>query len=99
MLTVCPLRSWEDSLLRGSSLKPSQVENWLRASIIWAPPFLTRIRPYMVAGESCSWRATMRAQQQRLVRLRKISVFHQSNLADFRKADCLCRRAEIAGVN
>src|SRR5688500_889918 len=41
----------------------------------------------------------MTAQQRRLARLRKILVFHQSNLAGFRKADCLCRRAEIPGVN
>jgi hypothetical protein len=34
-----------------------------------------------------------------LVRLRKISVSRRSNLAGFRKVDCLCRRAEIAGVN
>jgi predicted dinucleotide-binding enzyme len=38
-------------------------------------------------------------QQRRLVRLRKISVSRRSNLAGFRKVDCLCRRAEIAGVN
>src|SRR5450631_1253361 len=64
-----------------------------------ALPTLAKIRPYMVAGESCSWRATMTAQRRRLVRLRKISVSRQSNLAGFRKVDCLCRRAEIAGVN
>jgi predicted dinucleotide-binding enzyme len=39
------------------------------------------------------------AQQRRLVRLRKISVSRRSNLAGFRKVDCLCRRTEIAGVN
>jgi hypothetical protein len=46
-----------------------------------------------------SWQATMTVQQRRLVRLRKISVSRQSNLADFRKAGCWCRRAGIAGVN
>ena len=39
------------------------------------------------------------ALQRRLVRLRKISVSRRSNWAGFRKVDCLCRRAEIAGVN
>ena len=66
------------------------------ASIIWPLPSLTKIRPHMVAGESCFSRATMTAPQRRLVRLRKISVSHRSNLAGFRKVDCLCRRAEIA---
>jgi predicted dinucleotide-binding enzyme len=47
----------------------------------------------------CSWQATMTTQQRRLVHLRKTSVFHPSNLVGFRKADCLCRRVEIAGVN
>ena len=88
-----------DNLLPGSSRRPSLAEDWSRVSIIWARPSLTRIRPYRVAGESCSWRATMTAQQRRLVRLRKISVSRRSNLAAFRKVDCLCRRAEIAGVN
>ena len=82
-----------------SSRRPSLVQDWLRASTIWALPSLTRIRPYMVAGESCSWRAMMTTLQRRSVRLRKISVSRRSNLAGFRKADCLCRRAEIAGVN
>jgi predicted dinucleotide-binding enzyme len=40
---------------------------------------------HMVAGESCSWRATMTAPQRRLVRLRKISVSRRSNLAGFQK--------------
>ena len=53
----------------------------------------------MAAGESCSWRATMTAPQRRLVRLRKISASRRSNLAAFRRADCLCRRAAVAGVN
>jgi len=60
---------------------------------------LGQIPPYMVAGESCSWRATMTAPQRRLVRLRKTSVSRRSNLAAFRTVDCSCRRAEIAGVN
>jgi len=81
-----------------SSRRPSLVEDWLRASTIWSLPSLTKIRPYMVAGESCSWRATMRAPQRRLARLRKISVSRRSNSAAFRRVDCLCRRAEIAGV-
>jgi hypothetical protein len=62
-------------------------------------PSLTKIRPYMGAGESCSWRATMTKPQRRLVRLRKISDSRRSNLAGFRKVDCLRRRAEIAGVS
>ena len=70
-----------------------------RASTIWSLPSLTKIRPYTGAGESCSWRATMTVPQRRLVRLRKISVSRRSNLAGFRKVDCLCRRGEIAGVN
>jgi predicted dinucleotide-binding enzyme len=37
--------------------------------------------------------------QRRLVRLRRNLVSPRSNLAGFRKLDCLCRRAEIAGVN
>jgi predicted dinucleotide-binding enzyme len=41
-----------------------------------------------VAGESCSWRATMTAPRRRLVRLRKISVSRRSNLAGFRKVGC-----------
>ena len=44
------------------------------------------------------WRATMTVPQMRLVRLRKISVSPRSNLAGFRKAGCLCRRAETLGV-
>jgi predicted dinucleotide-binding enzyme len=59
---------------------------------------LIRIRPHMAAGESCSWRATMRTRQQRLVRLRNISASRRSNLAAFPKAGCLYRRAEIAGA-
>ena len=59
---------------------------------------LTKIRRYMAAGESCSWRATMTVPQRRLVSLRKISVSRRSNLAGFRKVDCLCRRGEIVGV-
>jgi hypothetical protein len=88
-----------DNLLPRPSRRPSLAVGWLRASTIWPLPSLTKIRPYMVAGESCSWRATMTAQQPRLVRLRKVSVSRRSNLAGFRKVDCLCRRAEIAGVN
>src|SRR5437868_421278 len=99
MPTACPRNSWEDSLPPGSSRRLSLVENWLRALIIWVLPFLVRILPYMVEGESFSWQVTMMAQQRRLVGLRKSSVFHQSNLAVFRKVDCLCRRVEIAGVN
>ena len=81
-----------------TSPRPSRVEDWSRASTICSLPSLTRILPSMVAGESCSWRATMTAQQRRLVRLRKSSVSRRSNLAGFRKVDCLCRRAETAGV-
>jgi NADP oxidoreductase coenzyme F420-dependent len=92
-------RNWEGSLLPSSSRRLLLVDDWSRASTIWSPRSLTRIRPYMVAGESYSWRATMMAPQRRLVRLRKISVSRRSNLAGFRKVDCLCRRAEIAGVN
>src|ERR1700678_2681671 len=81
-------------LLPSSSRRPSLMQNWSRASIIWSLPSLTKIRPYMGAGESCSWRATMAAPQTRLERWRKSWVSRRSNLAGFRKADCLCRRAE-----
>ncbi|WP_368564783.1 NADPH-dependent F420 reductase [Pseudoxanthomonas sp. UTMC 1351] len=87
------------SLLPRSSRRLSAEQNWLRASTIWSLPSSTKTRPYRVAGESCSWRATMTAQQRRLVRLRKTWVSRRSNLAGYRKADCLCRRAEIAGAN
>jgi hypothetical protein len=87
------------NLLPRPSRRPSLVEDWLRASTIWSLPSLPKTRPYMVAGESCSLRATMTLLQRRLVRLRKISVSRRSNLAGFRKADCLFKRAEIAGVN
>src|SRR6202171_4790230 len=96
MPTACPLRNWEDRLLPRSSRRPSLVQDWLGASTIWSLPSLTKIRPYMVAGESCSWRATMTAQQRRLVRLRKISVSRRSNLAGFRKVDCLCKVAVLS---
>src|SRR5450631_396040 len=88
-----------DNLLPRPSRRPSVAEGWSRASTIWSLPSSAKIRPYTVAGESCSWRATMTLPQRRLVRLRKISVSRRSNLAGFRKADCLCRRGEIAGVN
>ena len=39
------------------------MQDWSRASTIWSLPSLTKIRPYMAAGESCSWRATMTAPQ------------------------------------
>src|ERR1700730_6697038 len=81
MPTACPLRNWGDNLLPRSSRRPSLVDDWLRASTIWSLPSLPKIRPYMVAGESCSWRATMTAPRRRLVRLRKISVSRRSNLA------------------
>jgi hypothetical protein len=54
-----PPENWEDSLLPSSSRRPSLAQDWSRASTIWSLPPLTKIRPYMVAGESCSWRATM----------------------------------------
>src|ERR1700680_4119150 len=73
------LRNWEDSLLPSSSRKPSLAQDWSRASTIWSLPSLTKIRLYMGAGESCSWRATMTKPQRRLVRLRKISVFLRAN--------------------
>ena len=61
-------------------------------------PSLAKIRPYMVAGESYSWRATMTPPQPRLVRLQKILASRRLNLAGYRKVDCSCRGAEIAGV-
>jgi hypothetical protein len=79
--------------------RPSLAADWLRASIIWARPSLSRIRPYMVARESCSWRATMTVPRRKLVRLPKISVSRRSNLAGFLRVGCLCRRVGIAGVN
>ena len=63
-------------------------QDWSRASTIWSLRSLTKIRPYMVAGESCSWRATMTPPRRRLARLRKISASRRSNLAGFRKAGC-----------
>src|SRR5258705_4663986 len=81
MPTACLLRNWEDNLLPRSSRRPSVAEDWSRASTIWPLPSSAKIRPYMVAEESCSWRATMTLPQRRLVRLRKISVSRRSNLA------------------
>lgn len=71
----------------------------VRVSTICSLTSLSRIRPYMAAGESCSSRVTMMAPQRRWVRLRKISASRLSNLAGFLKVDCLCRRAEITGDN
>lgn len=81
------------------SSRPSPMRDWSGASTILALPSLPKIRPCMVAGESCSWRATTTSPQRRLVRLRKSLASRPSNLAGFRKVDCLCRRGEIAGVN
>jgi NADP oxidoreductase coenzyme F420-dependent len=75
-------------LLPRPSRRPSLAVDWLKASTIWSLPSLTKIRPCMVAGESCSSRATMTLPQRRLVRLRKISVSRRSNLAGFRKVGC-----------
>src|SRR5690348_11670589 len=74
MPTACPLRNWEDSLLPRTSHRPLLAQDWSRASTIWSLPSWIRIRPYMVAGESYSWRATMTLLQKRLVSFRKISV-------------------------
>ena len=93
-----PPEKLEDSLLPSSSRKPSLAQNWSRASTIWSRRSLNKIRRYMAAGELCSWQATMTAPQMRLARLRRISVSRRSNLAGFRKAGCLCRRVETAGV-
>jgi 8-hydroxy-5-deazaflavin:NADPH oxidoreductase len=38
MPTACPLRNWGDNLLPRSSRRPSQVDDWLRASTIWSSP-------------------------------------------------------------
>jgi predicted dinucleotide-binding enzyme len=62
--------------------------NWSRASTTWSLPSLTKIRRYMAARESCSWRATMTAPQIRSARLRKNSVSRRSNLAGLRKVGC-----------
>ena len=93
-----PLTNWEDSLLPGSLRRPSLVRDWSRASTIWAPPSSSEILPCMVAGESCSWRATMKMLQRRLVSSRSIWVSRRSHLAGFLKVDCLCRRTEIPEV-
>lgn len=91
--------------LGGGNLRPSSsrrvsgVAGWSRASTIWPPRPLPKTRPYTAAGESCSWRATMIVPQRRLVRLQKDSASRRSNLADFQKGDCLCRRAATAGGN
>ncbi len=85
-------------VLPGSSRRLSLGEDWSRASTTWALPSLNKIRPCMVAGASCSSRATMTARQRRLERLWKSSDSRRSNLAGFRKVDYLCRRAEIPGV-
>src|SRR5476651_797013 len=66
-----PLRTWEGSLLPSSSRRPLPAPNRSRVSTIWLLPPLTRIRPYMAANESCSWRATMTAPQMRLAHLRR----------------------------
>ena len=93
-----PLRNCANSLLPSSSRRPSLVQNWSKASTICALPSSTKIRPYMAARESYSWRATMTLPPRELVRLRKTSASRRSNLAGFQKAGSLCRRAEIAGV-
>jgi len=74
-----------DNLRPRPSRRPARAFDWSRASVIWPLPSLTKIRPYMVAEKSCSWRATMTTPQRRLVRLRKISASRRSNLAGFRK--------------
>ena len=88
-----------DNLHPRSSRRLLPAQDWSRASTIWSLRSWSKIRPYRVAGESCSWRATMTVLQRRLVRLRKISASRRSNLAAFRKVGCLCRRGERAGVN
>lgn len=75
----------------GSIILNSSVSNVLGLRLI-------RIRPYMVAGGSCSWQATMTLPQHRLGSLRKISVSRRSSLAGCRKVACWSRRAETAGV-
>jgi NAD(P)-dependent dehydrogenase (short-subunit alcohol dehydrogenase family) len=95
---ACPLRNWEDSPLPRPSRRPLLADDWLRASTIWSLPSLNKIRPNMGASASFFWRATMTVPQMRLVRLQKISVLRRSNLAGFRKAGCLCRRAETLGA-
>src|SRR5579859_7470057 len=99
MLTACPRNRREDSLPPNSSRSPLPAENWLKDSTIWAPPFLTRIRRYMEAGELYSWRAMMMTRQRRSVDLRKNLVLHLSNLAGFQKADCWYRRVGRPGGN
>jgi NAD(P)-dependent dehydrogenase (short-subunit alcohol dehydrogenase family) len=69
-----PPRNWGDNLLPSSSRRLFLAQDWSRASTIWSLPSLTKTRPYRVARESCSWRATMTVLQRRLVRLRKISA-------------------------
>ena len=93
------LKNWRTAFFQGSSRRRSPAQDWSRASTIWSLPPLTKIRPYMAASESCSWRATMTLPQRRLVRLRKISVSRRSNLAGFRKVGCWSRRAETVGVS
>ncbi|WP_256210633.1 SDR family NAD(P)-dependent oxidoreductase [Sphingomonas sp. OV641] len=83
---------------QGSSRGPSLEQKWSRASTIWLRPSSTSPRPYMVAEESYSWRATTTMLHRKSVRSRKISASHRSSLAGFRKAGCSSRRTEIAGV-
>ena len=75
---VPPEKLGGDNLLPRSSRGLLLAQDWSRASTIWSLPSLTKIRPYMVARESCSWRATMTAPQRRLARLRKISGSDES---------------------
>jgi predicted dinucleotide-binding enzyme len=53
------------------------------ADVAASLPSLPKTQPYMVAGESCSWRATMTLPQKSLVRLRKISVSCRSTWRAF----------------
>ena len=55
----------------------SPEEDWSKDSIIWVHLSLHKIRPSRVAGELCSWRATITLPLRRLVCLRKIWVLRR----------------------
>jgi len=76
----------------GPEIIPTTLAEAVNANII----FLAR--PYLVARESCSSRATLMLPRTRSARLRKLSVSRRSNWAAFRKVDSLYRRVEIVGA-
>jgi len=83
MLTACPLKNWEDSLLPSSSRRPFAGARLVKGFNHLVAAVLEQDPAVQGAGESCSWRARMTVLQRRLVSLRKISVSRRSNLRAF----------------